>query len=143
MEPVKVLLPALFLLAGKLWDDRASFSQITLIVSLSLIPEVMYLTNILLVSALSGEVSQGSYLLMLVGWVLSIRILVIGLSKVQGFDNGLSLLSVLYIVYGSIVLYITFPERVDYFYLVRVAVLCSIVIPFMLRSERIKEVFVN
>jgi len=53
------------------------------------------------------------------------------------------LLSLVYIVFISIALSSKFPERVDYFSLIRVAVMCIIVIPYMLRSERVKEIFVN
>lgn len=53
------------------------------------------------------------------------------------------LLNLVYIVFISIALSSKFPERIDYFSLVRVAVMCIIVIPYMLRSERVKEVFVN
>ncbi|MEJ8802151.1 DUF2569 family protein [Pontibacter sp. H249] len=53
------------------------------------------------------------------------------------------LLNLLYIVYISIALYSNYPDRIDYFSLVRVAVMCIVVIPYMLRSERIKEVFVK
>ena len=53
------------------------------------------------------------------------------------------LLNLVYIVYISIALSSKFPERIDYFSLVRVFVMCIIVIPYMLRSERAKEVFVK
>ncbi|TPE43582.1 DUF2569 family protein [Pontibacter mangrovi] len=53
------------------------------------------------------------------------------------------LLNLVYIVFISIALSSKFSERIDYFSLVRVAVMCIIVIPYMLRSERVKEVFKN
>lgn len=53
------------------------------------------------------------------------------------------LLNLVYIVFISIALSFKFPERIDYFPLVRISVMCIIVIPYMLRSERVKEVFVK
>lgn len=54
------------------------------------------------------------------------------------------LLNLLYIVFIiSIALSSKYPERIDYFSLVRVTVMCIIVIPYMLRLERVREVFVN
>lgn len=53
------------------------------------------------------------------------------------------LLNLLYIIYISIALSTNYPDRIDYFSLVRVAVMCLLVIPYMLRSERVREVFVK
>lgn len=93
---VKYLLPFLYLLTGKIWSGRASLNQVMLIMSLSLIPEILYLSYMLITFALSGEITEVNYLVRLVGWLFSVRILVIGLSKVQGFSYGLSLLNVLF-----------------------------------------------
>ncbi|MBJ6118104.1 DUF2569 family protein [Pontibacter sp. BT310] len=52
-------------------------------------------------------------------------------------------LNLLYIFYISIALAANYPDQIDYFSLVRVVVMCLLVIPYMLRSERVREVFAN
>lgn len=51
------------------------------------------------------------------------------------------LLSLLYISYSTFVLAFSFPEKIDYFSLVRVVIMCALAIPYLLRSDRVKEVF--
>lgn len=82
----KYVLPYIYLVVGKLWSGKATFKQVMLIMSLALIPEIVYLIHILILFAASGEIVEINYLIRLIGWVFTIRILVIGLSKVQGFN---------------------------------------------------------
>ncbi|GAA4435474.1 hypothetical protein GCM10023188_27500 [Pontibacter saemangeumensis] len=53
------------------------------------------------------------------------------------------LLNLLYMVYISVALSVTFPEKIDFFSLARVAVMCAVVISYLVRSERVREVFVE
>ncbi|AMM50448.1 hypothetical protein TH61_03575 [Rufibacter sp. DG15C] len=90
---LKFLLPYMYLLIGKMWNGKATFHQMALIVSLAFIPEVIYLTYVLVLFAVSGEIIEVNYLIRLIGWVFTIRILVIGIAKVQGFNYVFALMN--------------------------------------------------
>ena len=62
--------------------------------SLALIPEIISLSYILIVLTVTGEVVEVNYFIRLISWIFSIRILVIGLSKVQSFSYGLAILNI-------------------------------------------------
>jgi hypothetical protein len=89
----KYLFPYMYLLIGKIWNGKATFRQVVLIVSLAFIPEILFLGYILILFAISGEIVEVNYLIRLVGGIFSIRILVIGLAKIQEFKYGLALLN--------------------------------------------------
>jgi hypothetical protein len=89
----KYLFPYIYLLIGRIWDGKATYRQMMLILSLAFIPEMLYLSYILILFAITGEIVEVNYLFRLVGWVFTIRILVIGLAKVQEFKYGLALLN--------------------------------------------------
>lgn len=88
-----------------------------------------------------------------VNLVYALLLVVIAIATIIGFFTrkrwtsvlfiSFFVVNLLYIVYISIALASKFPEKIDYFSLVRVSVMCIIVIPYMLRSERVREVFVN
>jgi hypothetical protein len=89
----KYILSYIYLLTGKIWNGKANFRQVVLIMSLAFIPEIIYLTYILILFIVSGEIVEVNYLIRLIGWIFTIRILVIGLAKVQEFKYGLALLN--------------------------------------------------
>lgn len=53
------------------------------------------------------------------------------------------LLNLIYVIYTSVALSFHFPEKIDYFTLARVFVMCAVIIPYLLRSERVKEIFIQ
>lgn len=88
---IKYILSYVYLLIGRIWKGKASLNQVILILSLALIPEIIYLIFISIGLAAKGEVVEINYL---IAWVFSMRILVIGLSKIQNFNYGLAILNI-------------------------------------------------
>jgi hypothetical protein len=89
----------------------------------------------------------------IVNLVYALLLIVIAIATTSGFFARMKwtamlfisffVVNLLYIIYISIALSANYPDRIDYFSLIRVAVMCLIVIPYMQRSERVREVFVN
>ena len=90
---LRYVVPSLYLLIGRIWAGKATLPQMIMVMSLALIPEVIYLMYTLLMLAASGEVVEVNYLVRLVGWVFTIRILVIGFSRIQGFSYVFALMN--------------------------------------------------
>ena len=82
---------------GKIWKGEATKRNIDTVLSLSLIPEVfkfIYLTGKVIVSNGSLNDLQISGALTIICLILSLRILLIGLSRVQKFSYGFALLNI-------------------------------------------------
>lgn len=92
----KYLFPYIYLMIGKIWNGKATYSQMVLVLSLAFIPEILYLFYILIMFVISGEIVEVNYLIRLIGWIFTIRILVIGLAKIQEFKYGLALLNLFF-----------------------------------------------
>jgi hypothetical protein len=95
---------------GKIWHGKASTNEIDNVVALSLIPEILisiHLAGRFIIYGGEGTGVATDPLLEFVCFLISMRILLIGLAKVQKFSYGLALLNVvLPALMGSILVYL-------------------------------------
>ena len=82
---------------GKIWKGQATKRNIDTVVALCLIPEIFRLINLTVSFIIHGNFKnvQISYALTIICLLLSFRILLIGLSRVQKFGYGISVLNVI------------------------------------------------
>ena len=93
---LKYLLSYTYLLIGKIWKGKASYNEMVLVISLALIPEIIELIYILINVPIIGKGFEINYVISLITWIFSMRILVIGLSKIQGFTYGIAVLNLVF-----------------------------------------------
>lgn len=82
---------------GKIWKGQATKRNIDSVLSLSLIPEgfkFIYISGVIIVNNGNPIGLQINYALTLICFFLSIRILLVGLSRVQRFSYGTALLNI-------------------------------------------------
>lgn len=82
---------------GKIWKGKASKSEIDTVLSLSLIPNILVSSYLVLAMALSfGEVMtfKENNIIVLVMYFFGLRILIFGIARVQKFSYGLAVLNI-------------------------------------------------
>jgi hypothetical protein len=81
---------------GKIWKGHASKTEIDTVLSLSLIPEILISLYLITIMIIQGDLQivKENNILTLVVYIFCLRILVFGLSRVQQYSFGLSLLNI-------------------------------------------------
>src|SRR5690606_37040046 len=87
---------SLILYFGKIWKGQASRKNIDTVISLCLIPEVLKLVNLLFSYTIQADIEDAKInnALTIICFLISLRILLIGLSRVQKFSYGISVLNI-------------------------------------------------
>lgn len=80
---------------GKIWKGQATKRNIDTVIALSLIPEILKFVNLTLRFAFQEDfgIIHINYTLTIICAIISIRILIIGLARVQKFGYGISVLN--------------------------------------------------
>jgi hypothetical protein len=81
---------------GKIWRGQASRKNIDTVISLCLIPEIFKLANLIFRYIILDSIEDAkiNYALTIICFLIGFRILLIGLSRVQKFSYGISVLNV-------------------------------------------------
>lgn len=82
---------------GKIWKGKASKREIDTVLSLSFIPNIIvssYLVIAVIVSRGDAIGLSANNIIVLVAYFFSMRILILGLARVQKFSYGLAILSI-------------------------------------------------
>jgi hypothetical protein len=81
---------------GKIWKGQASHKNINTVISLCLIPEIFKLANLIFSYITQNNIAEAkiSFALTIICLLISLRILLIGLSRVQKFSYGISVLNI-------------------------------------------------
>lgn len=91
------LLPWLLLKIGRLWKGQGEMKSMQKVIGLAQIPYLL-IVIVQIIPLLFGEMPTPdniSYALQFIVWVFSIRILIIGVARVQKFNHSLALLNIL------------------------------------------------
>ena len=93
-----LLMPTVTLLIGKLWRGNAEWTQLVQVYCISFTPMTMLIpVKISMLLLGEAEYKELGYLLYLITWFWSMALLITGISKVQKFRHGLTLLNILFI----------------------------------------------
>jgi len=90
-------IPATYYIMGKLWKGQASFKQLQIAFSLSLIPVFLILIVQLFHLIFHQEflsINSVQYFVLFTSWLFYARTLIISISKVQNFSYGIALLNI-------------------------------------------------
>lgn len=90
------LMPSLIKLFGRIWKGKATLRQLANVCSLSFIPSGLVLIHQIVhfsigIDPYLAQVNQGMHFLL---WLWSLRLLIIGVAKVQKFSYGMALLNI-------------------------------------------------
>jgi hypothetical protein len=100
------LMPWLLIKAGKLWNGTADFKQMQKVVALAQVP-IVVIVIYQLIFLMFGQIvdfDDVNYALLFIQWVFSIRILLVGIAKVQNFSYGFALLNFVFSILPFIIL---------------------------------------
>lgn len=81
---------------GKIWKGQASRKNIDTVIALSLIPEIFKLVNLILSYITQDNIEDAkiNYVVIIICALLTFRIFIVGLSRVQKFSYAISILNV-------------------------------------------------
>lgn len=99
-------LPWLILKTGNIWKGQANMRKLKLVFGLAHIPLLPILILQLLTLPL-GQIQPPdnvNNVVQIIAWIFNVRILIIGISKVQGFTYGLAILNIVLSVLPFVVL---------------------------------------
>ena len=91
------LIPRLIILTGKIWNGKSGVPELKIIVGLAQIPMLLILAE-QIVFLLLGEILphwSANIALQWLVWIFYLRIMIIGLAKVQGFNYTIALLNLI------------------------------------------------
>lgn len=89
------LIPWLVQITGRLWNGKSEFGNLQLVFGLAYIPFLILLTT-QIIYFLVGDfrsMEEVNNMVQIIAWLFYIRILIIGIAKVQGFSYGFALLN--------------------------------------------------
>ncbi|MDH5365471.1 MAG: hypothetical protein OEW67_00670 [Cyclobacteriaceae bacterium] len=91
------LLPRLIILTGKIWNGKSGIPELKIIIGLAQIPMLLILTE-QIIFLLFGEILPhlaANIVLQWLVWIFYLRIMIIGVAKVQGFNYTIALVNLI------------------------------------------------
>lgn len=94
---LRLILPGLIKLSGRIWNGAASMPQIANVCSISSLPNSIIIINqiALLLLGKDPDLDNVNSGIKFVLWLWSLSLLIIGVSRIQRFSYGLALLNIL------------------------------------------------
>jgi hypothetical protein len=102
----RYLLPWILVKTGKLMNGQASFHQLQLIVGFSAVPALVSLCFAIISILIPGETRHEFQLVEWIVWILTWRILVIGVAKVQKISYEFALMNVVLAPVTIVIIYL-------------------------------------
>ena len=92
---IKAVWVSIIFYFGKIWKGQASRKNIDTVLALSLIPEIFKLVNLIISYLIHDNIEDAKvdYAVTIICYLISFRILIIGLTKIQKFTYGISILN--------------------------------------------------